>query len=264
MAKIDLRKKIGKEGGTLPSSLGKNTSRTTGSQTVKENAGTYFKLPEDFGSRTEELEGAVATAQSGLQKQNTVLKATQDKVQQIQNAILMAENGNLPMLNLQNMKKDLQVAQTTLIIEQDKANKAYEGYNSAVASYNDYVGQQKATYDQWRGTIREESQIEKELAEVDAQLRKLKGKNALAAAGDFVANVVSGFSATSSGLAPTTMKHSGNENEVQIQELEEKKALLQEERKYSIQFRDAELAQQQEEMKKTADVSAMEQELAQM
>ena len=174
MAKRDLLEKVKKEGGTLPPS--RIAVSSTGAQTENRQGNSYFKLPENLGSRTAELEGAVITAQAGLQKQNTVLKTTQEKVQQIQNAILMAENGKLPMLNLQNMKRDLQVAQTALIIEQDKTNKAYDGYNSAVTSYNDYVSREKATYDGWRSTIRDDETIAADIANVQQRIQQLQAQ----------------------------------------------------------------------------------------
>lgn len=174
MAKVDLLEKMKKEGGTLPPSRVKidsiNPLQETGQ---KEKSVRYFRLPEELGSKTEELNGVVLQTESDLQQQNMRLDAAAKRVHEIQEVIKLASSGNLPLLDIKKMNDDLLVAQTGYLIAVDKGKKAAASYNSAVDSYNSYVGQQREIYDQWRGTIRTPEQIQPEVQAVDQQIQQL-------------------------------------------------------------------------------------------
>ncbi len=202
----------------------------------------YFRLPEGMGSQSDSLIETIDAAKSEILKQEALTASAGDIVRQVQETLEKVQAGRLPMLNLEKIQKDLQIAQSNYALVAKKQNRAVDAYNNAVKRYNAYITPQKELYERWRSTIRTPELIQPELEEVDAQIQQLyKDHPSLKKVGDVMAWQL----AVKNGQANPEMVQYAK----QLQTLKGRKELLEDEAAWQEYF-------SYEDLRKAGDFAA--------
>lgn len=229
----------------------------------------YYTRP-DFGAQTEALYTAAKGTESTLGKKQTELQTASGAYEQSKARLAFYteyynransyyKSGKIS--NPEEISKAKQMYQSEFqkYVQNARAfdtakaeyDSAYGSYSKAVKTYNDYVTDQEKQFDTWKGTIRGMDAVQADLDAVNAQINELE-KNRQGNSWLFTA--LSGNGDTTLPMGALQGEGiSDNSVRPEMQELLDRRALLQEEAEWSQYFREQDIYENADQFLKEAE-----------
>lgn len=241
-------------------------SRVRGNQR-KTTGGGFYAMP-DFGADSERLESAARTAQTAMKQKEAELEQAYSAMTELEKSAQFygQQAQNIYETYLQNQDPGWGTIFERASANYQKANQEYSAaadafnavyaeyepllnaYNQAAEEYNTYMGSQQEQYSAWRGTIRSQDVIQQDIEAADARIAELEQKQRELNSSNQA--LTSGISrARMYGPVDTLETRLAQQQEqaaaigAQIENLQQDKALLQEEMEWSQYFGYADLMQ---------------------
>lgn len=130
----------------------------------------YFS-PSEWGTEIGKYETAVADSEKEAAAAGEWVKTAQERMQAAEKAYL-ADPSNL------DAYRKYQSAYNVYSRIFGQYEPKQQNYAKAVDDYNNYVTDQQAKYDEWRGTVRGVEDVEAERSRIDASIKKLEQEQA--------------------------------------------------------------------------------------
>lgn len=243
------------------------TTPATASTQRRTTAGGYYSMP-DFGADGERLESAARTAQTAMKQKEAELEQAYSAMTELEKSAQFygQQAQNIYETYLQNQDPGWGTIFERASANYQKANQEYSAaadafnavyaeyepllnaYNQAAEEYNTYMGSQQEQYSAWRGTIRSQDVIQQDIDAADARIAELEQKQRELNSSNQA--LTSGISrARMYGPVDTLETRLAQQQEqaaaigAQIENLQQDKALLQEEMEWSQYFGYADLMQ---------------------
>lgn len=243
------------------------TTPATASTQRRTTAGGYYSMP-DFGADSERLESAARTAQTAMKQKEAELEQAYSAMTELEKSAQFygQQAQNIYETYLQNQDPGWGTIFERASANYQKANQEYSAaadafnavyaeyepllnaYNQAAEEYNTYMGSQQEQYSAWRGTIRSQDVIQQDIDAADARIAELEQKQRELNSSNQA--LTSGISrARMYGPVDTMETRLAQQQEqaaaigAQIENLQQDKALLQEEMEWSQYFGYADLMQ---------------------
>lgn len=218
----------------------------------------YYSRPE-LGAESESLYSEVQERENDMLVKSWALRRAQRGLEKTRGE-LVSYGGQLDALETSykadpsKHNADLYNAARNTYNQMQKAysdaeaayNAAYDAYmptenayKRAVGTYQRYTTAQQRKYEDWRGTIRDSAVVKQELDAVEKQLAELRTQQNVSGFGAWLSNTTRGMIAAGGGGA--VPQEQGVDNSAQIAQLEQARALLQEEYDWGQYLRYADL-----------------------
>ena len=218
----------------------------------------YYSRPE-LGAESESLYSEVQERENDMLVKSWALRRAQRGLEKTRGE-LISYGGQLDALETSykadpsQHNADLYNAARNTYNQMQKAysdaeaayNTAYDAYmptenayKRAVGTYQRYTTVQQRKYEDWRGTIRDSAVVKQELDAVEKQLAELRTQQNVSGFGAWLSNTTRGMIAAGGGVAAA--QEQGVDNSAQIAQLEQARALLQEEYDWGQYLRYADL-----------------------
>ena len=224
--------------------------------------GGFYSMP-DFGTESQRLERAARTAQSAMQQKETQLQSAYSAMTELEKSAQFYSEQAQSIYNtyLQNRDPAWGTLFERASANYERANQEYGAaadafsslyaeyepllntYNQAAEAYNSYTGSQQEQYGAWRGTIRGQDLIQQDITAADASIQALEEQKRSLNSTRAGMNQMQRRGGLDKRADIAEVDRQIQELDAKMRDMEEAKALLQEELEWSRYFRYADLTQ---------------------
>lgn len=224
--------------------------------------GGFYSMP-DFGTESQRLESAARTAQSAMQQKETQLKSAYSAMTELEKSAQFYSEQAQSIYNtyLQNQDPAWGTLFERASANYEKASQEYSAaadafsglyaeyepllntYNQAAEAYTQYMGSQQEQYSTWRGTIRSQDLIQQDITAADASIQALEEQKRSLNSTKAGMNQMQRRGGLDKRADIAEVDRQIQELDAKMRDMEEAKALLQEELEWSQYFRYADLTQ---------------------